>query len=177
TPGGPTDLFARLVTAKLSEQMGQQFYIENVGGAGGNIGAARAAPAGPGGYTIFIDGANFLINPPLFHPRNYKPLQSFDPVTIAASSPAILVVHPSLPAHSVKELVDLLRANPNKYSYASPGTGTPPDLVGELFRLTLKLDVVHVPFKGGGEAITSTLGGQTPISFGALAPAGPLGKA
>ena len=176
TPGGPTDLFARLITPKLSEQMGQQFYIENVGGAGGNIGAARAAQAAPDGYTIFIDGANYVINPSLFHQVNYDPLKSFDPVTIAASSPAILVVHPSLPAKSVKELVDLIRANPNKYSYASPGTGTPPDLVGELFRLTLKLDVVHVPFKGGGEAITSALGGQTPISFGALAPAVPMVK-
>jgi tripartite-type tricarboxylate transporter receptor subunit TctC len=174
TPGGPTDLFARLITAKLSEQMGQQFYIENVGGAGGNIGAARAAKAAPDGYTVFIDGANYVINPSLFHQVDYDPIKSFDPVTIAASSPAILAVHPSLPAHSVKELVDLIRANPNKYSYASPGTGTPPDLVGELFRLTLKLDVVHVPFKGGGEAITSALGGQTPISFGALAPAVPL---
>jgi len=174
TPGGPTDLFARLITPKLSEQMGQQFYIENVGGAGGNIGAARAAQAAPDGYTIFIDGANYVINPSLFHQVNYDPIKSFDPVTIAASSPAILVVNPSLPAKSVKELVDLIRANPNKYSYASPGTGTPPDLVGELFRLTLKLDVVHVPFKGGGEAITSALGGQTPISFGALAPAVPL---
>jgi len=177
TPGGPTDLFARLIAPKLSEQMGQQFYIENVGGAGGNIGAARAAQAAPDGYTIFIDGANFVINPSLFHQVNYDPLKSFDPVTIAASSPAILAVHPSLPAKSVKELVDLIRANPKKYSYASPGLGTPPDLVGELFRLTLKLDMVHVPFKGGGEAIASALGGQTPISFGALAPAVPLVKA
>jgi tripartite-type tricarboxylate transporter receptor subunit TctC len=176
TPGGPTDLFARLITPKLSEQMGQQFYIENVGGAGGNIGAARAAKAAPDGYTLFIDGANYVINPSLFRQVDYDPIKSFDPVTIAATSPAILVVHPSLPVHSVKELVDLINANPKKYSYASPGLGTPPDLVGELFRLTLKLDVVHVPFKGGGEAITSALGGQTPISFGALAPAVPMVK-
>lgn len=177
TPGGPTDLFARLLAAKLSEQMGQQFYIENVGGAGGNIGAGRAAQAAPDGYTIFIDGANYVINPSLFHQVPYDPFKSFDPVTIAVTSPAILTIHPSLPAHSVKELVDLIHANPKKYSYASPGTGTPPDLVGELFRITLKLDLVHVPFKGGGEAITSTLGGQTPISFGALAPAVPMVKA
>jgi tripartite-type tricarboxylate transporter receptor subunit TctC len=177
TAGGPTDLFARLITAKLSEQMGQQFYVENVGGAGGNIGAARAAQASPDGYTLFIDGANYVINPSLFRQVGYDPIKSFDPVTIAATSPAILTVHPSLPAKSVKELVDLINANPKKYSYASPGTGTPPDLVGELFRLTLKLDLVHVPFKGGGDAITSTLGGQTPISFGALAPAVPFVKA
>ncbi len=177
TPGGPTDLFARLITPKLSEQMGQQFYIENVGGAGGNIGAARAAKATADGYTLFIDGANFVINTSLFRQVDYDPIKSFDPVTIAATSPAILTVHPSVPAHSVKELVDLINANPKKYSYASPGLGTPPDLVGELFRLSLKLDLVHVPFKGGGEAVASTLGGQTPISFGAIAPAVPLIKA
>ena len=95
----------------------------------------------------------------------------------AVTSPAILTVNPSVPAKTVKELVALINANPKKYSYASPGTGTPPDLVGELFRLTLKLDLVHVPFKGGGEAITSALGGQTPISFGAIAPAVPHIKA
>jgi tripartite-type tricarboxylate transporter receptor subunit TctC len=174
TPGGPTDVFARLITPKLSAQTGQQFYIENVGGAGGNIGAARAAKAAPDGYTLFVDGANFVINPSLFRQIDYDPIKSFDPITIAATSPAILCVHPSLPAKSVKELVDLINANPKKYSYASPGLGTPPDLVGELFRLTLKLDVVHVPFKGGGDAITSALGGQTPISFGSLAPAVPM---
>ncbi len=177
TPGGPTDLFARLIAPKLSEQMGQQFYIENVGGAGGNIGAGRAAQAAPDGYTIFIDGGNFVINPSLFREVPYDPIKSFDPVTISVSSPVILTVNPSVPAHTVKELVDLIKADPKKYSYASPATGTPPDLVGELFRLTLKLDLVHVPYKGGGEAIASVLGGQTPISFGAVAPAVPLVKA
>ena len=177
TPGGPTDLFARLLSGKLSERMGQQFYVENVGGAGGNIGAGRAAQAAPDGYTIFIDGANYVINPSLFRQVPYDPFKSFDPVTIAVTSPAILAINPSVPAKTVKELVALINANPKKYSYASPGTGTPPDLVGELFRLTLKLDLVHVPFKGGGEAITSTLGGQTPISFGSIAPAVPHIKA
>jgi tripartite-type tricarboxylate transporter receptor subunit TctC len=177
TAGGPTDLFSRLLTGKLSEQMGQRFYVENVGGAGGNIGAGRAAQAAPDGYTIFIDGANYVINQSLFRQVPYDPFKSFDPVTIAVTSPAILTVNPSVPAQTVKELVALIKANPTKYSYASPGTGTPPDLVGELFRLTLKLDLVHVPFKGGGEAITSALGGQTPISFGAIAPSVPHIKA
>lgn len=176
TPGGPTDLFARLIAPKLAEQLGQQFYIENVGGAGGNIGAGRAAQAAPDGYTIFVDGGNFVINPSLFREVPYDPIKSFDPVTISVTSPVILTVNPSVPAHTVKELVDLIKANPQKYSYASPATGTPPDLVGELFRLTLKLDLVHVPFKGGGEALTAVLGGQTPISFGAIAPAVPLVK-
>jgi tripartite-type tricarboxylate transporter receptor subunit TctC len=176
TPGGPTDLFARLIAPKLAEQLGQQFYIENVAGAGGNIGAARAAQAAPDGYTIFVDGGNFVINPSLFREVQYDPIKSFDPVTISVTSPVILTVNPSVPAHTVKELVDLINANPQKYSYASPATGTPPDLVGELFRLMLKLDLVHVPFKGGGEALTAVLGGQTPISFGAIAPAVPLVK-
>jgi tripartite-type tricarboxylate transporter receptor subunit TctC len=174
TPGGPTDLFARLLAPKLAEQLGQQFYIENVGGAGGNIGAARAAQAAPDGYTIFVDGGNYVINPSLFREVQYDPIKSFDPVTISVTSPVILTVNPSVPAHTVKELVDLINANPQKYSFATPATGTPPDLVGELFRLTLKLDLTRVPFKGGGEALTAVLGGQTPISFGAIAPAIPL---
>jgi len=174
TPGGPTDLFARLIAPKLSEQLGQQFYIENVAGAGGNIGAGRAAQAAPDGYTLFVDGGNFVINPSLFHEVPYDPIKSFDPVTISVTSPVILTVNPAVPAHTVRELVALIDANPQKYSYASPSTGTPPDLVGELFRLSLKLDLVRVPFKGGGEAITAVLGGQTPISFGSIAPAVPM---
>jgi tripartite-type tricarboxylate transporter receptor subunit TctC len=175
-PGGPTDLFARMIAPKLSEQMGQQFYIENVGGAGGNIGAGRAAQAGPDGYTLLVDGANFVVNPALYASVPYDPFKNFDAVTMAVTSSVVLTVHPSVPAKTVKELVALIKAEPNKYSYASPGTGTPPQLVGELFRVTLGLDLVHVPFKGGGEAIASALGGQTPISFGALAPAVPLVK-
>jgi tripartite-type tricarboxylate transporter receptor subunit TctC len=176
TPGGPTDLFARLITPKLADQLGQQFYVENVAGAGGNIGAGRAAQAAPDGYTVFINGGNFVINPSLFHEVPYDPIGSFDPVTIAVTSPVLLTVNPSVPAGTVKELVEQIRANPSKYSFATPATGTPPDLVGELFRLALKLDLVRVPFKGGGEALTSVLGGQTPVSFGAIAPAVPLVK-
>jgi len=176
TPAGPTDLFARLIAPKLSDQLGQQFYVENVGGAGGNIGAGRAAQAAPDGYTIHINGGNYVINPSLFHDVPYDPIKSFDPVTIAVTSPVLLTVNPSVSAHTVKELVEQIKANPQKFSFATPATGTPPDLVGELFRLTLKLDIVRVPFKGGGEALTSVLGGQTPLSFGAIAPALPLVK-
>jgi tripartite-type tricarboxylate transporter receptor subunit TctC len=175
-PGGPTDLFARMIAPKLSEQMGQQFYVENIGGAGGNIGAGRAAQAAPDGYTLLVNGANFVVNPALYASVPYDPFKSFDAVTMAVTSAVVLTVHPSVPAKTVNELIALIKANPNKYSYASPGTGTPPQLVGELFRITLDLDLVHVPFKGGGEAISSALGGQTPMSFGALAPAVPLVK-
>jgi tripartite-type tricarboxylate transporter receptor subunit TctC len=175
-PGGPTDLFARMIAPKLSEQMGQQFYVENIGGAGGNIGAGRAAQAAPDGYTLLINGANFVVNPALYASVPYDPFKHFEAVTMAVTSAVVLTVHPSVPVKTVNELIALIRANPNKYSYASPGTGTPPALVGELFRITLDLDLVHVPFKGGGEAISSALGGQTPMSFGALAPAVPLVK-
>jgi len=176
-PGGPTDIFARMMAAKLSEQMGQQFYVENIGGAGGNIGAGRAAQAAPDGYTLLINGANFVVNPALYATVPYDPFKNFEAVTMAVTSAVVLTVHPSVPAKTVKDLIALIKAEPKKYSYASPGTGTPPQLVGELFRITLGLnDLVHVPFKGGGEAIASALGGQTPVSFGALAPAVPLVK-
>src|SRR5207342_1808202 len=104
------------------------------------------------------------------------PLKDFDAITLGGSTPVVLTVNPSVPAHTVKELVALVRANSGKYSYASPGTGTPPQLVGALFRLSLDLDLVHVPFSGGGPAIGSTVAGHTPISFGAMAPAVPLVK-
>jgi tripartite-type tricarboxylate transporter receptor subunit TctC len=175
-PGGPTDVFARLMAQKLSEQIGTQFYVENIGGAGGNIGTGRAAQAAPDGYTMLVTGANYVVNPTLYNQVPYDPTRDFDSVTLAVTAAVILTVHPSMSAQSVKELVALIKANPGKYSYASPGTGTPPHLVGELFRLSLGLDLVHVPFNGGGLAIASAVAGHTPISFGSMAPAVPLVK-
>lgn len=172
-PGGPTDVFARLIAQKLSEQLGTQFYVENIGGAGGNIGAGRAAQAAPDGYTILVDGANLVLNPALYPHVSYDPAKDFDPITIAVSAPAILTVHPTVAAQTVKELVELIRANPGKYSFASPGTGTPPHLVGELFRLSLNLDLVHVPFNGGAPAVASIVAGHTPIGVSTLASAAP----
>ena len=174
--GGPTDLFARLIAQKLSEQTGKNFYVENVGGAGGNIGAARAAQSPADGYTALVTGGNITNNPFLYSQVPYDPLKDFDAVTVGAATPVVLAVNPSVPAHSVKELVALIRANPGKYSYASPGTGTPPQLVGALFAHELNLDLVHVPFGGGGPAVEATAGNHTPISFGAMAPAVPLIK-
>src|SRR5262245_20224006 len=170
-PGGPTDLFARLIAQKLSEHLGQQFFVENIGGAGGNIGMGRAAKAPPDGYTILVAAAPLVINPTLYGAVPYDPIKDFDPITLAVASTVLLTVHPSLPARTVKDLIALVRDNPGKYSYASPGTGTPPHLVGELFRLSLQLDLVHVPFNSGGLAVGSTLAGHTPVSFGALRPA------
>ncbi len=170
-PGGPTDLFARLIAQKLTEQTGKNFFIENVGGAGGNVGTGRAAQSPPDGYTILVTGGNLTNNPYLYDHVPFDPLKDFDAVTLGGETPAVLTVTPSVPAHTVKELVALIRANPGKYSYASPGTGTPPQLVGALFQHSLNLDLVHVPFGGGGPAVEATVGGHTPISFGALAPA------
>jgi tripartite-type tricarboxylate transporter receptor subunit TctC len=175
-PGGPTDVFARLMAQKLSEHVGTQFYVENIGGAGGNIGTGRAAQAPSDGYTMLVTGANYVVNPTLYNQVPYDPTKDFDAVTLAVTAAAILTVHPSVPAQNVNELVALIKANPGKYSYASPGTGTPPHLVGELFRLLLHLDLVHVPFNGGGLAIASAAAGHTPISFGSMAPAMPLVK-
>ena len=175
-PGGPTDVFARLISQKLSEHLGKQFFVENIVGAGGNVGTGRAAQAAPDGYTILVNGANHVVNPTLYDQVPYDPAKDFEPVTIAVTAPAVLTIHPSVPAQTVKELVALIKANPGKYSYASPGTGTPPQLVGELFRLTLGLDLVHVPFNGGGPAIASAVAGHTPISFGSTAPAVSLVK-
>ena len=176
-PGGPTDLTARLVAQKLSEETGKNFFIENVPGAGGNVGAGRVAQSAPDGYTLLVTGGNLTNSPFLYSHVPYDPLKSFDAVTVVGATPVVLAVNPSVPAHSVKELVALVRSTPGKYSFASPGTGTPPQLVGSLFQHALNLDLVHVPFDGGGTAVEATVAGHTPISFGAMAPAVPLIKA
>jgi tripartite-type tricarboxylate transporter receptor subunit TctC len=176
-PGGPTDLIARLLAQSLSEKAGKNFFVENVPGAGGNVGAARAAKSPPDGYTFLVTGGNLTNNQYLFADPGYDALKDFDPVTLAAVTPVVLAVNPSVPAKTVKELVAWIRDNVGKESYASPGTGTPPQLVGALFQHALKLDLVHVPFDGGGTAVQATVGGHTPISFGAMAPAVPLIKA
>ena len=169
--GGPNDVAARIIAQGLSDQLGKQFFVENIGGAGGNIGAGQAARAQPDGYTIFIASPSYVANPTLFETVPYDVQKSFDAVTLAATAPTLLTVHPSVQAKSVKDLVALIKATPGKFSYASPGAGTPPHLLGELFRLSLELDIVHVPFNSGGAAIGSTLAGHTPVSFGALPPA------
>jgi tripartite-type tricarboxylate transporter receptor subunit TctC len=169
-PAGPTDIVARLVAQKLSEQVGKQFYVENLAGGGGNIGMAHAAKAPPDGYTILVVPPNIVVNPILYERVPYDPIKDFEPVTVAVTSKEALVVHPSLSVQTVKDLVALIKANPGKYSYASGGIGTPPHLLGELFRLSLGLDLVHVPFSSGGLAIGSVVAGHTPLGFSALAP-------
>jgi tripartite-type tricarboxylate transporter receptor subunit TctC len=168
---GPTDVIARILAQKLSENLGQQFYVENVPGGGGNTGTAQAAKANADGYTILVVSTGFIVNPSLYAKVPYDPFADFAPVTLAAASPNVLSVNPEVPAKSVKELVALIKANPGKYSFAQPATGSTPHLSGELFKLTFGLDMVMVPFPGAGPAITSTIGGHTPIAFTALPPA------
>jgi len=175
-PGGPTDIFARLIAQKLSEDLGRQFYVENIGGAGGNVGMGHGAKAAPDGYTILVVPPTIVVNPSLYDKVPYDPYKDFDPVTIAVTSTEVLSVYPSLPVHTVKDLVALIRSNPGRYSFASPGTGTPAHLVGEQFRLSLGLDLVHIPFNSAGLAIGSTVAGHTPISFTASPPAVPQFK-
>jgi tripartite-type tricarboxylate transporter receptor subunit TctC len=164
-PAGPTDVFARLLVQKLSQNPGQQFYIENQVGAGGNIGMGNAARAAPDGYTIVFVSTSYIVNPSLYAKIPYDPFKDFAPVTLAAISPNVLTVHPSIPARTVKELIAEIKANPGKYSFASAGLGTTPHLSGELFKLSQGLDLVHVPFNGSAPAIQSTLAGHTPIAF------------
>lgn len=171
--GGPNDIAARLIAQKLSDRMGQRFFVENIGGGAGNIGMGLAAQAVPDGHTLLVAAPNYIVNPSLFDRVPYNPEKDFAPITVAVRAPTILSAHPSVPAQTVEELIALIRSSPGKFSYASPGIGTPPHLLGELFRLSLGLDLVHVPFSSGGLSMLSTLGGHTPLSFGALPPAIP----
>jgi tripartite-type tricarboxylate transporter receptor subunit TctC len=169
-PGGQTDILARMVAHRLSDSLGKQFYVENVPGAGSNIGIGRAAQAARDGYTIlFVDHIAFTGNPTLYKKVPYDPVGDFEPVAIAATTMQVLAVHPSVPAQTVQELVALIRDAPDKYSYSSAGVGTGAHLTGELFRTSLKLDLVHVPYGGGGPAIAATVAGHTPLSFGSAA--------
>ena len=146
--GGPTDVMARLIAQKLSEKLEQQFFIENVGGAGGNIGTVNVARAAGDGYTILIASSSYVVNPSLYKNCPYDPYKDFVPVILAAITPNILIVHPSVQAKTAKELIDVIKANPNKFTFASPGLGTTPDLASDLFKVTYNLDFAIAPYKG-----------------------------
>jgi tripartite-type tricarboxylate transporter receptor subunit TctC len=175
--GGPTDVVARLIAQKLSEKLGQQFYIEDMTGAGGNIGMGAAARSPGDGYTILFVSSSYTVNPSLYAKMPFDAEKDLAPVTKAAGSPNALFVHPSIPAKSVQELVDLLKANPGKYTFASPGIGTTPHLASELFKLTFGLDFALAPFPGGGPSIQSVVAGHTPICIQAIPPAMELVRA
>jgi tripartite-type tricarboxylate transporter receptor subunit TctC len=174
--GGPTDVVARLIAHELSVKFGHQFYVENIPGAGGNTGMGQVARSEGDGYTLLFASSSIVVNPSLYNKVPYDFDKDFVPVTKVGAAPNALIVNPSLKLKTVKDLVDLLKANPGKYTFASPGMGTTPSLSVELFRQTFKLDYAVTQFKGGGPAIQSVLGGHTPMSYQAIPPAAALIK-
>jgi tripartite-type tricarboxylate transporter receptor subunit TctC len=170
-PGGPVDVVARVLAPKLSERLGQQFYVENHPGGSGNIGTALVAKAPPDGYTVLVISSTLVVNPSLFAKLGFDTTTDLAPVSLVGVSPQVLLVHPSVPATSVKELVDWVKASPGKYSYAHAGTGTPGYLAGEMLKQAFGIDLVAVSFNGGGPAITATIGGHTPILYTSISTA------
>jgi tripartite-type tricarboxylate transporter receptor subunit TctC len=164
-PGGGTDVVARIVNEKLSTELGQPIVIDNTGGAGGSVGTELAAKAPADGYTLLLTLSSHTINPKLYPKLGYDVERDFIPVSLAAQIPQILVAHPSVQANTVAELVALLKANPGKYNYASVGIGSPGHIAGELFKLRTGVQMTHVPYKGGGPAVTDTMGGQVQLLF------------
>jgi tripartite-type tricarboxylate transporter receptor subunit TctC len=175
-PGGVTDVMARLLAQKLSESLGKEFFVDNRAGAGGNIGTGVAAMAPADGYTLVLTSSSYVINPSIHAKIPYDPEKDLTPVTISAVSPNIVTVNPSLPVRSIAELITYVRQS-GKASFASAGVATTPHLSGELFRLSLDLDMVHVPFGGAGPALQSAIAGHTPIAFTGFPPAVPLVRA
>jgi tripartite-type tricarboxylate transporter receptor subunit TctC len=170
-PGGPVDVVARVLAPKLSERFGQPFYVENHPGGSGNIGTALVAKAPPDGYTVLVISSTLVVNPSLFAKLGFDTTTDLAPVSLVGVSPQVLLVHPSVPATSVKELVDWVKASPGKHSYAHAGMGTPGYLAGEMLKQAFGLDLVAVSFNGGGPAITATIGGHTPILYTSISTA------
>jgi tripartite-type tricarboxylate transporter receptor subunit TctC len=171
-PGGTFDVFGRILAERLSQRMGQNFYVENVAGASGNIGTGQAARAAPDGHTLFLSSSPFVINPSLFASVPYDPVKDFAPVTLAVAVTHVISAHPSVPAKTLREVVAAIRASPGKYNFAQGGAGTPGHLIGEQLRLSLNLDMVAVPFNGAGPAVNSVVGGHTPLGFTTVTSAG-----
>ncbi|MGH6819871.1 MAG: tripartite tricarboxylate transporter substrate-binding protein, partial [Methylocella sp.] len=164
-PGGPGDIQARLIGAKLTEAWGQQVVVENRGGANGIIAYELGARADPDGHTVSLISAGFTINATLYPKLPYDSVRDFAPATQISSGPAIVVVHPSLPARSVKELIALARAQPGQIIYMSAGIGAPSHLAVELFKTMTRTDLIHVAYKGIAPGITDLLAGQVQVSF------------
>lgn len=164
--GGSTDVVARIIGQKMADDLGQQVVVENVAGAGGNLGADRVARAEADGYTILMGTvATHALNPLILKTKPYDPEKDFAPVSLLVLVPNVLVVNPELPAKNVAELIALLKAAPEQYSYASSGNGTPLHLSGELFKKMAGVSIQHVPYKGAGPALNDVIGNQVPIMF------------
>jgi tripartite-type tricarboxylate transporter receptor subunit TctC len=169
--GGSTDIVARTTSQNLAERLRQPIVIDNRGGGGGNIGSDMVAKAAPDGYTLLIGTVGSLtINPALYKKMPYEPLKDLTPIGYIGSTPHVLVVHPSLPARSVRELTALARSKPGELNYASGGTGGSTHLAAELFKSLSKVDMVHVPFKGGALGMVSLLGGHVDLMFQTMPP-------
>ena len=166
-PGGSNDVVGRMIALQLGDRLGRQVIVDNRGGAGGIIGTEAASKAAPDGYTLLIISIAHAVSPWLYK-LQYDPIKSFVPVSILASGPNVLVVHPSLGVHSVTDLIALAKEKPGQLNYASAGIGSFQHLGGELFKLTAGINMVHVPYKGGGPAMTDVLGGYTKIMFSSM---------
>jgi tripartite-type tricarboxylate transporter receptor subunit TctC len=164
-PGGTTDILARMLSPKLSAALGQPVIVDNKAGASGNIGTEFVARAKADGYTLLLgNNTGVVINRNLY-PLNLDPTQALAPVALVALVPSVLYVNPSVPANTLAEFVALVRRTPGKFSFASAGSGSPQHLAGEMLKITYGLDIVHIPYKGSGPAITDVVGGQVPVGF------------
>jgi tripartite-type tricarboxylate transporter receptor subunit TctC len=173
--GGPADVIGRIIGQQLGIILGQNLVVENRGGAGGSIGARIAAMAEPDGYTLmFANTSTLSINPAVYAHLDYDPAKAFVPVALVGTTSNILVVNPSLPVKTVAELIAYGKANPGKLSYSTPGVGTPPHMIGELFKLRTGLDIIHVPYKSGGSSTQDVVSGQVTMTFENPAVALPL---
>jgi len=162
-PGGGTDVIARIVHERFQAALGQNIIIENKGGAGGSVGTEVVAKAAPDGYTVLFTLSSHTINPAIFPKLNYDTRTDFEPVGTVASLPQILVANPQFPANTVAELIALAKAKPNSLSFASVGNGSPGHLAGELFQIRTGTKMTHIPYRGGGPAVTDVMGGQVPL--------------
>jgi tripartite-type tricarboxylate transporter receptor subunit TctC len=164
-PGGGTDIIGRVVAQKLTDAFNQQVIVDNRGGAAGIVGTEIVAKAAPDGYTLLMAPSSHVINPSVYSKLPYDTARDFAPITLAASAAIVLASHPSLPVKSVKELIAYAKANPRKINFGSAGNGTVFHLTGELFKRQAGLDIVHVPFKGGGPTIVALVGGEVALAF------------
>jgi tripartite-type tricarboxylate transporter receptor subunit TctC len=172
--GGSTDVVARIISAKMSENMGTQVVVENRAGAGGGVGAAAVAKATADGYTVLMATiSTHTLNPLMARTKLFDPIKDFAPISLLATIPSVLVVHPSLGVNNVAEFIALLKREPGKHSYGSSGNGTPLHVAGELFKRLTGTDIQHVPYRGGGPAMNDLLGGQIKIMFDNLPPSVP----
>jgi tripartite-type tricarboxylate transporter receptor subunit TctC len=162
-PGGGTDVIARIVQGKLQAALGQNIVIDNKGGAGGSVGTDIVAKAPPDGYTVLFTLNSHTVNPAIYARLPFDTLKDFEPVGTVASLPQILVANPQFPANTVAELIALAKAKPDTLAYASVGVGSPGHLAGELFKLRTGTQMTHVPYRGGGPAVTDVMGGQVPL--------------